>query len=282
LERRKPWLPLMPALAILVGLLAAPLFGIAGQSLRLFIPGHVGVTAEAPYTWRNYTELLQPAYLHYFADTYRIGFEASVIALIVSYPISYRIARLAGPMSRRIWIILLVSLIFLSILVRVYSVALTFGPSAFGQFFANLLGVTQNSREYAEVTIIAGLLHFLIPMSALALVGAIQNVNPRLLEAAQALGAPRWRAHLRVTLPLSARGIVSAFMLCYTYCISAFVIPMVLGKGRVLFVSNLIYSRFGDVGDYPGASAIALVMLGTSLMLLFLIARLTSHRWKYA
>ena len=92
--------------------------------------------------------------------------------------------------------------------------------------------------------IVFGLLHCLIPMAAIVLLAPLQALNPRLVEAAKVLGAPTWKAHATITLPLSARGLLAAFMLCFTFSISAFVIPMVLGKGRVLFVSNLIYSRF--------------------------------------
>ena len=57
---------------------------------------------------------------------------------------------------------------------------------------------------------------------------------------------------MTVTVPLSSRGILSAFLISYTLCISAFVVPMVLGKGKVLFVSNLIYNRFSEIANYPG------------------------------
>ncbi len=98
-------------------------------------------------------------------------------------------------------------------------------------------------------------------MAVIVLLAPLQALNPRLVEAAQALGAPRWKAHVTITIPLSARGLLAAFMLCFTFSISAFVIPMVLGKGRVLFVSNLIYSRFGEVGNYPGGAALSIALL---------------------
>src|SRR5262249_30050304 len=96
---------------------------------------------------------------------------------------------------------------------------------------------------------------------------------------AQALGAPVWKAHLDVTLPLSARALLSAFMLCFTFCLSAFVIPLVLGKGRILFVSNLVYSRFGEVANYPGGAAIAIVLLLLSLAFIYATSLLASRRW---
>ena len=143
-----------------------------------------------------------------------------------------------------------------------------------------MLGLSLNSRGYAEVSIFLGLLHCLIPMAAIVLLAPLQALNPRLVEAAQALGAPVWKAHATITLPLSARGVLAAFMLCFTFSISAFVIPMVLGKGRVLFVSNLIYSRFGEIGNYPGGAALSIALLVLSLIVVYVLGRAAGSRWE--
>jgi ABC-type spermidine/putrescine transport system permease subunit I len=73
--------------------------------------------------------------------------------------------------------------------------------------------------------------------------------------------------------------VLAAFMLCFTFSISAFVIPMVLGKGRVLFVSNLIYSRFGEIGNYPGGAALSIALLALSLTVVYALDRAAGSRW---
>jgi putative spermidine/putrescine transport system permease protein len=270
---------LLPPVAVLVVLLLLPLLLITDESFRLFTPGRVGSVTGAPLTWQNYTDLFGPAYLRYFVDTFRIGVIASLIALFVGLPIAYRIAREPRAGRRRTWIAFLVSMMFLSILVRVYAIALAFGPAGFGRDLAGLFGLGLNSRPYIEIAVIAGLLHCLIPMAALSLLAPMQNLNPRLIEVAQALGSPIWKAHWDITLPLSARPLLSAFMLCFTFCLSAFVIPLILGKGRILFVSNLVYSRFGEVGNYPSGAAISIVLLLLSLAFIYFLSRITNRRW---
>jgi putative spermidine/putrescine transport system permease protein len=150
--------------------------------------------------------------------------------------------------------------------VRTYAIELTFGSVGILRPVLLGLGISPNSGWYIECLVGAGLLHYIIPVSALTLLGTVQNVDPRLLEAAQTLGAPVWRSHLTITLPLSRTGLVSAFLIAMTFSISAFVIPMVLGKGRVLFVSNTIYNRFSEIADYPSGAAISVVMLVVSLL----------------
>jgi putative spermidine/putrescine transport system permease protein len=122
-------------------------------------------------------------------------------------------------------------------------------------------------------------MHHNVPLSALILIGTIQNVNPRFADAAQALGAPRWRAHLSMTVPLSIRGILSAFLINFSIALSAFVNPWVLGKGKVLFMSNLIYARFGEAANYPSGAAIAIQLLVLSLAMIYVITLLAPARW---
>jgi ABC-type spermidine/putrescine transport system permease subunit I len=270
---------IVPALVVVAVLLVVPLLMVGNESLRLFVPGRVGSAHDAPFTFQNYLELVQPAYAGYFADTFRISLIATLLALVLAYPIGYRVAREARPRVRRTWISFLVVMLFLSILIRVYSVSLVVGPAGFGRGIAEFFGLRLNSRGFAELSVVLGLLHCLVPMAAIVLLAPLQALNPRLVEAAQALGAPRWKAHTTVTLPLSARGVIAAFMLCFTFSISAFVIPMVLGKGRVLFVSNLIYARFGEVGNYPSGAALSIALLVLSLFVVYAIARAAGSRW---
>ena len=81
----------------------------------------------------------------------------------------------------------------------------------------------------------------------LILIGTFQNISPKLEEAAASLGAPRWKVALTITLPLAVPGLLSAFMISFAMCISNFVVPLILGRGVVLFTTNLMYVRFSDV-----------------------------------
>ncbi|TMI00375.1 MAG: hypothetical protein E6H46_12550, partial [Betaproteobacteria bacterium] len=123
----------LPAVAVVAVLLVAPLLLVGDESLRLFVPGRVGSVHDAPLTLQNYAELLRPAYARYFADTFRISLIATLVALVLAYPIGYRVAREARPRVRRAWIAFLVVMLFLSILIRVYAVSLAVGPAGFGR-----------------------------------------------------------------------------------------------------------------------------------------------------
>jgi ABC-type spermidine/putrescine transport system permease subunit I len=270
---RLPLVLLGPIVLVVVVLLGLPLLLILDESFRAYTPGKVGSSLGAELTFANYAELFAPAYGGYFFKTYLLAFISAALSVAIAFPIAYYVVRTAKAPWRGIVIGFLVMMLFLSALVRVYSIELTFGTVGLFKPLLTALSVNMNSRRYLEVLVVLGLLHLTIPISALTLIGTIQNVNPRLVEAAASLGASYTRAHLTVTVPLSLQGILSGFLIAFTIGVSAFVIPWILGKGRVVFISNLIYSRFSEMANYPSGAALSVAMLILSLLVVYLISR---------
>lgn len=268
---------LLPPFVVFSILLVLPLANVLDQSFRTFEGGHIGASDDALYTLHNYSELVEPAYFFYFIQTFRIGFIGSVLAVILAFPIAYLIARMQSRFWRGLVSGTLIGIISVSTLVRVYALLLTLGPVGYGRELSGLFGLSPNSGTYTEMMVLAGLVYFHTPVSVLILIGTIQGLDSRLVEAAQSLGAPRWKSHLSITIPLSLHGISAAFLLSLAVCVSAFVIPLILGKGKVLFVSNIIYSRFSEVANYPSGSAISIVLLGTAIVLVMILPWLLSH-----
>ncbi|MFB6421590.1 ABC transporter permease [Bradyrhizobium tunisiense] len=265
---------LLPAVAVFVFFLGLPMLTVLNESFRTFEPGRIGSVEGAPLTTENYAELLLPVYLRYFSQTYFLAFCASLAATAIAFPIAYFIARRASLTMRKAAMTLLIGLMFLSALVRVYALQLTFGAVGILAPIMSALGVNMNGSLYINCVIVVGLLHYAIPMSILILIGAVHQLNPRLTEAAQSLGASALSSHLTVTIPLCIRGLASAFLVSMTLGISAFIIPLILGRGRVMFISNLIYSRFSEIANYPSGAAISIVMMVLSLLLIFIMSRL--------
>src|SRR6476660_8612857 len=271
---------LLPAGAVFLAFFFLPMAGLFLESFRLYVPGSIGSAANAPLTFANYAELLTPAFANFFFETLRISLLASLTGLVFAFPLAYWITRRLSPRWRAIAVGFLVTLMFLSVLVRTYALELTFGAAGPLRPLLLSLGISPNGRGYIEALVGGGLLHYIVPMATLTLLGTIQNVDPRLFDAAQALGAPAWKAHLTITLPLCMRGLLAAFLFAFTFSISAFVIPMILGKGRVLFISNLIYNRFSEIADYPSGAAISIVLFGVALAIVYVMSHQVLKRWK--
>lgn len=247
------------------------------ESFRTYVAGAIGSSADAPLTVHNYQELLLPVYLGFLADTIRLSLIATVLVLVVSYPLAHHLARRPSGAIRKLLVSGLVLLLFMSTLVKVYSLSISLGPTGFGRPLASFLGTYPNSRMMSEIFVVIGLFCFLYPIATLMQVGAIQNVNPRYLEAALALGANRIVSHLKVVLPLCLDALIAAFLVIFTLAISAFVIPMILGRGHVTFITNLIYARFSELANYPSGAALSMLMLVISLATVFLVSGLLSR-----
>jgi putative spermidine/putrescine transport system permease protein len=269
------WALLAPGALLLVLLLVVPIALMTIESFHPFVGGRVG--AGAGWTLRNYTELIEPAYAFYFYDTFRIGFIVSAIALLLATPLAWTAARTRRRAVRVAIFGLLIGLLFMSLVARLYAIQMTWGSNGPLAFFGTLIGVPARSTGYAAVQVAIGLLHFVLPMAAIILIGTFQNINPRLEEAAASLGAPRWRIALTVTLPLAAPGLLSAFMIAFAMCISNFVVPLILGRGVVLFTTNLMYVRFSDVANFPSGAAIGVIMFVLAALVVTATTRLV--RW---
>lgn len=269
------WALLLPALLVIAVLLLAPIALMTVESFRPFVPGRAG--AGDGWTFANYTELMSFAYAFYFADTFRVGFLVSAIAVGLGAPLAWLAARTRRHGVRLGIFGLLIGLLFLSLIARLYAIQMTWGATGPLAFFGRMIGVPVNSPRYAEVQVILGLLYFVLPVAALTLIGTFQNINPRLEEAATSLGAPRWKVTFGITLPLAVGGLLSAFMIAFAMCISNFVVPLILGRGVVLFTTNLMYTRFSDVANYPSGAAIGIIMLLLAIAVVYLMTVLVRH-----
>jgi putative spermidine/putrescine transport system permease protein len=268
-----------PALLIVAALLAAPIGLLFVESLREFVGGRVGGQTDRPFTLKNYAELLHPAYGLFFWHTFRIGGIVSLLAVLFGFPVAYVAARTRRHWARKLILGLLIAMLVLSVVARLYAIQMAYGSTGPLRSLAWLFGVSPASVAYAEILVILGLLHFVLPIVALTLVGTLQNVNPRLEEAALSLGAPRWRAMLDVVVPIAAPGLVSAFLIALAMCISNFVVPLILGRGVITFVSNLMYIRFSEISNFPSGAAIGIVMLALSFGIVFGLTALARAVW---
>lgn len=277
-DRRDAAITLAPAVLVLAFGFLSPLINLAIESLKEFTPGRVGSVENAATTVQNYHELANQAFANVLLTTFWIGGVAAIVGQLVAFPLAYFIVRRLSARMRTLTLGFLITLVLSSVLIKTYAIELTFGSVGILRPLLLTVGLSPNSREYINIVVIAGLVHSIIPVATLTLMGAMQSIDPRLLDAAQSLGAPGWKAHLSITLPLSLPALISSTLISLTFAISAFVIPMVLGRGRVLFMSNVIYTRFSDIANYPSGAAISLVMLAAALAVISVIT--LAHAWK--
>ncbi len=263
---RLAMLPLvLPAALLFLLAFVTPIALLVQQSFATYIPGRV--TTSSAFTFDNYAKLAQPAYAGFFLDTFRLSLIATVLSLLFAYLTAYFVARRRQGAVRTAAIAGLIGMMFVSGIVRVYRLSLSLGTAGLLGVARDLFGLAANNIYLLEANVVIGIVHYTAPLMALTLIGTLQNIDPRLEDAAEVLGASRCRAFLDTTVALSLPGIASAFFLGYAMAVSAFTIPLFLGNGIVVSVTMLIYQRFSEIPNNPFGSAIAVTLLAASLEL---------------
>ena len=123
-----------------------------------------------------------------------------------------------------------------------------------------------------ETAVYLGIVYAYLPFMVLPLYATLEKMDYTLIEAAEDLGSPPWRAFWTITVPLAFPGIVAGSLLCFIPAVGEFVIPDLLGGSETLMIGRQLWSEFFSNRDWPLASAVAVVLL------IFLVVPIVIYR----
>ena len=222
-------------------------------------------------TLANYTQALtSPALRDFYFRTLKIAFAVSIIVVAVSYAFSHVLMYVLPQAKRILYFLVLVSL-FGGYLVRIYAWRTMLGRDGVVNSFLISAHVISSPLSFllnSNFAIVIALINFLIPLGVLPIFSAMQNISPRLLEAAEDLGASRIRTVRTIVLPLTTRGIRAAFAFCFIATMAEWVTPQLLGGPLDQFVGNQILYEFGETLNWPLGAAIALTLIASVVVIL--------------
>ena len=198
----------------------------------------------------------------FWSSSTRIAVTASVIAVAVSYPAAYAIAK--APASRQTMLLVLVMLPFWSnYLIRTYAWMVLLNREGVINHALQSIGLIDEPLNilYGEFAIIVGLVYNYSPFVVLAIYAALQRLDPSYAEASRDLGAGAAMTFWRITLPLTASGVAAGAVFVFVLSIGNFITPDLLGGGRIQMVGNLIYDQFLSARDWPFGSALSMILI---------------------
>ncbi|TMK68663.1 MAG: ABC transporter permease [Actinobacteria bacterium] len=265
-----PYLLLAPGLVYLTFFFAVPLGFLVHQSLE---SGNFDIGYSFTWAWGNYSAAIR-GYGAQFARSFEYAGIATVLALLFSYPLAYWIA-FRGGRWRNLFLLFIVAPFFVTYLIRTLAwetILADQGPVVRILRDVGILG--SGGRLLAtSVAVVAGLTYNFLPFMALPLYVSLEQMDGRLIEAAQDLYASRWRAFLRVTLPLSLPGVVAGTLLTFIPAAGDFINAQLLGSPGQHMIGNVIQSKFLELIDYPAAASMSFVLMATILLAVALYAR---------
>ncbi len=275
-----PWAPLLalPAVLAFVVLFAAPVGVLVSESLHRFsLTGAVsGLTPV------NYLKLLtDPYYLDLLAETLKLSTLASVSCLVLAMPVAWTL-RLAPSRAQGLILLGLLAPLLVSVVVRSFGWVVLLGEFGLLNAALQALGAdgpeSQRTHLYTEAAVLAGLVHVFLPFMVLAIYGALQKLDLQLLRAARSLGANRTRAFLAV-LPLSVPGMVAGVATVFALTAGSYVTVAVLGGNGVRVLAVVAYEQAISGMNWPLSSAIGLVLLLATTLLLRMFQTVLAWLW---
>jgi spermidine/putrescine transport system permease protein len=273
------------------GLLGLPLAWLAVFFLvPIAIVGAYSVDAlsiypgKHPLTLSGWHDLLHTGvYLKLFWKSVRMSLIVSVIIVLVAYPVAYYLA-LSGTTRKYVLLLILIAPFLTSYLLRVLAWKVILGSQGVVNTFFVWVGLRSADHPisqllYSRFAVMLVLAYIWLPFVALPIFVSLESFDRRLLEAASDLGASRWQAFRRVTLPLSMPGVVAAFLFVFIPTVGEFVTPSLVGGTSGYMYGNQIVDLFGTgFPDWRTGSVLSLFLLGVVAVLTAVFARFLQVR----
>ena len=218
----------------------------------------------------NYARALDPLYLKIYWRSLWLAVVTTALCLLISYPAAYCIALKTAPRWKNLLLVLSVIPFWTSFLIRTYAWMLILRTEGLINSALTSIGLIDQPLKllYTDTAILLGLVYGELPFMILPLYATIEKLDVRLLEAAMDLGANRFWTFLKVTLPLTKVGVVTAVLLVFIPSLGAFVTPDLLGGAKQAMIGNLIQNQFAVARDQPFGSAISFLLTFVVLALL--------------
>jgi len=199
---------------------------------------------------------------------------ATSIALVVSYPVAYWIA-FRGGRWKNLLLLFIVAPFFVTYLIRTLAWQTILSDHGFVvQTLQHLHVLGSSGRLLATGTaVVAGITYNFLPFMALPLYVSLEQVDPRLIEAAEDLYASKLHAFLRVTLPLSLPGVVAGTLLTFIPAAGDFINAQLLGGPDNHMIGNVIESKFLELTDYPAAASMSFILMAAILVFVVVYSR---------
>jgi spermidine/putrescine transport system permease protein len=264
-----PYLLLAPGLAWLVVFFLVPMGYLGRTSLEkgLF------PIFTFQWAWSNFHDAISLYHVQFVRSAEYAG-AATVIALAISYPLAYWIA-FRGGRWKNLFLLLVIAPFFVTYLIRTLAWETILSDDGVVVSTLKHLGILGSDGRLlaTSVAVIAGITYNFLPFMVLPLYVSLEQIDARLIEAAQDLYASKAKAFMRVTLPLSLPGVFAGTLLTFIPAAGDFINAQLLGTPKQYMIGNVIQSQFLSVRDYPSAAALSFVLMAAILVAVLVYAR---------
>ena len=228
---------------------------------------------EHPFTVQSYirfvydrdlddTLVFDTTYLQIFARSLIQAVLTTVLCLVLGLPLAWYMATRA-PRFREILVLLVTVPFWTNLLIRTYCWVLLLRDQGLVNLVLERLGLIKEPITflYSDGAVLLGLVYSSLPFMVLPIYGALEKVDPRVVEAAYDLYADRPAILRRIVWPLARPGVASGIMLVFVPTLGSFLSPDILGGGKKLMIATLIEQQFTTGRDWSFGAAMAMILM---------------------
>ena len=263
---------------ILLGLAAPSILTIIAVIMIpvswLFYLSLIGKGGE--FSMVNYQKMIEyKSYARVFLTTFEVSLLTTLLCILIGYPLAYFLAQLPQRMAA-IFMLTVLLPFWTSLLVRTYAWLVLLQKKGILNDFAIQIGLWETPVKLVHnmTGTLIGMAHIMLPFLVLPLYGAMRRIDPDLMHAAANLGAKPVQAFWKVFFPMSLPGMVAGSLIVFVLYLGFYVTPAVLGGGRVVMVATQITAILENQFNWGAASALGVVLLIATLVILYLAGRL--------
>jgi spermidine/putrescine transport system permease protein len=222
-----------------------------------------------------FTRLFSLTYMTAFYNSFRLALIATVLCALVGYPTAYFISRINGK-YRFMFMLLLIFPMCTNMLLQISTINRLLKPIS----ILNDIGVSLNLSG-SEGAIIVVMVLMYLPFMVFPIYTVLEKIEPSLLEASFDLGANKRKTFLKVTLPLSMKGVSSGIIMVFLPCATGFAIPQIVSNGNILLIGEVIEEAMGlsksGGTDYSFGSLISIIILVVVIGALLIISKIDAE-----
>ncbi|MFO0590641.1 MAG: ABC transporter permease [Polyangiaceae bacterium] len=218
------------------------------------------------FSLEAFGRIADPTYLRILLHSLYLSGVATVLCLLIGYPVGYFLGRASERWRNKLLIVVMIPF-WTSFLVRTYAWMILLRSEGVINALLQYTRLVSSPVEmlYTEGAVLIGLVYAYLPFTILPIYASAEKLDGALVEAAYDLGARPWRAFVHVILPLTRPGIIAGALFVFIPSIGMFAITDLMGGGRVPLIGNVIQNQFGQGRNWPFGAA-----LGTALLVIFL------------
>lgn len=260
----------LPAVIVFLALFVAPLVNGFWLSLHearygLILPG---------LTIKQYETIFgNPTYVEALIRSIRLSVTATLITLLLSYPVAYALAfkirKWAGVLT-----LFLIAPLLMNVVVRTIGWILILGRNGLINETTRALGLGEVEILYTETAVLIGYVQVFMPFMVLSILASLQTIDLNLMRASASLGSSASNTFRKILFPLSLPGVVSGCVIVFSLSSGVFVLPAILGGVRVQVLSLVAYRQTVATLNYPLGAAVAFILLAIVLAFVLTATRI--------